>query len=77
MFDNSKLRGKIIEKCKTRRQFAKAMGWSDSTATRKLNSDSDMTQSEIWKACKILDISRDDVATYFFCEPSSEIQTNC
>lgn len=65
-YDYSKLNGKITEICKTQYVFAERMGWSERTATFKMNNISCWKQSDIEKAIAILRIDREDIITYFF-----------
>lgn len=67
-FDYSKLDGKITEICKTRGNFAAAMGISEHTISAKMNGKikSGWTQSEIDKACQVLSIAHADIPSYFF-----------
>lgn len=61
-----KLTGKIIEQCKTRKEFAKKMGLSQRSISMKLNSKVDFSQTEIAKAVVILDINPAEIDKYFF-----------
>lgn len=65
-FDMKKLRGRIREKMGAERNFGEAMGWSDRTTSLKLNGKRPWKQPEIMKAVKILELSSDDIQTYFF-----------
>lgn len=66
VFDYSKLRGRIREKCGTNSKFAAELGCSDNTLSAKLNHLSEFDQSEIVKSINILDLSVKDIPTYFF-----------
>ena len=68
MFDYSKLKGKIKEVFGTQSAFAKAMGLSGVSLSSKLNNLTGFTQSEINKACELLDISFEFIHVYFFTE---------
>ena len=68
LMDYSKLRGKIAEKFKTNENFAAAMGISASTLSLKMSGTRPWRHNEIIKACRILDISADEIAEYFFSE---------
>ena len=63
----SKLKGRIREKYQTQAAFAKAMGMSHSTLSKKLNNQSQWACSEIMKACELLGISLAEAYLYFFC----------
>lgn len=61
-----RLREEIKAKFQNTENFAKAMGMNRSTLSGKLNSLSAWKQSEIEKACKLLDIPMEKVSEYFF-----------
>ena len=61
-----RLREDIRAKYRNIEGFAKAMGMDRSTLSGKLNSKTAWKQSEIEKACKLLDISMEKVSEYFF-----------
>lgn len=65
-YDYRKLRGKIIEKYGTLKDFAVDMQWSDRTLSLKMNCKVFWKQPEITKAAKLLDIPSDEVMEYFF-----------
>ena len=65
-FEYSKLKGRIVEIFKTQSNFAIAMGWSERTVSLKLNCKRSWKQNEICKAIKLLNLSSDDIQTYFF-----------
>lgn len=65
-YDYSKLFGRIIEKYASRGAFAKAMGLSERTMSLKLNNQVSFKQSEISKACELLEIHEADIPCYFF-----------
>ncbi len=67
-FDYSKLRGKIREVFGTQSKFAKAMGLSSVTLSAKLNNTVAFTQSEINRACELLQIPLEFIPIYFFTE---------
>lgn len=62
----NKLRGRIVEKEGTQRQFAEKMNLSKQTLSLKLNGKREWKQCEIEKACTILDINNADIPGYFF-----------
>ena len=68
MFDLSKLKGRITEVCGKQTTFAKRMGWSERTNTKKLNGQVMWTQGDIWKALEVLKLEVKDIPTYFFRE---------
>lgn len=61
-----KLREKIKAEFKTMDTFAEAMGMHRSTLSNKLNSLVGWKQSEIEKACMLLEIPMEEVSEYFF-----------
>lgn len=65
-YDYSKLMGKIVEICGSQRVFSIKMNWSERTTSLKLNSKRDWKSSEITEACEVLNISLNDIPTYFF-----------
>lgn len=65
-YDYSKLLGKIKEVFNTNAAFATAMGVSERTMSLKINNERGWKQTEIDKACELLDISRVDIGAYFF-----------
>jgi transcriptional regulator with XRE-family HTH domain len=65
-FDYSKLRGRIVEKCGTLENFAKAAEISSHTISRYLNNKIPWKQTNINTAIQILDIPPEEIPTYFF-----------
>ncbi len=65
-YDYSKLSGRITEKCGSQAEFSKQMGLSERSVSLKLNNIRLWKQSEMMKASKILEISLDELHTYFF-----------
>ena len=65
-YNYSKLLGRIIEKFETQGKFADAMGMSERSLTLKLHNEREFKQSEIHKACQLLDIDMADSGLYFF-----------
>lgn len=61
-----KLRERIRNKYGTQKAFASAMDMDLSSLNLKLNGLRDWTLSDIEKACKLLDIPKDEVKDYFF-----------
>ena len=62
----AKLRGKIKEKFGTQEYFAKAMNLNNATLSLKLNEKTQWKREEILLACEKLDISLDEISSYFF-----------
>ena len=65
-YNYNKLRGRIVEKFKTQRAFANAMGWSERTLSLKMNGVRYWDQPDINKAMELLGISLDEIQVYFF-----------
>ena len=71
-YDYSKLRGKIKEKLGNEKEFALKMDLSGVTISAKLNGSIEFKQSEMLKACDILNIPLQDMHKYFFSPTSKE-----
>lgn len=67
-YDYRKLRGRIIEKYGTLKDFAVDMKWSDRTLSLKMNCKVFWKQPEIMKATKLLEIPSNEVIDYFFAQ---------
>ena len=68
VYNYNKLLGRIIERCGTQYNFAKKMKLSERTISLKLSGKIEFKQSEIDKACEILQISKKEIAEYFFSQ---------
>ena len=66
LYDYSKLQGRIIEKFGTQADFARAIGRSQPTVSRKMNGKTEWTQKDMAKICDVLDIQDWDMSAYFF-----------
>lgn len=66
MYDYSKLRGKIKEVFCTQDDFADQLGIGRVSLSKRLTNKLEFSQSEIKKACDLLDIPPDEVSKYFF-----------
>jgi len=66
MYDYSKLRGRILEVCGTRQEFAKRMGLSERTISLKMQQHRAFKQTEIARAMEVLELGAEDVQPYFF-----------
>ncbi len=66
MYNLDKLNGLVVEKCKTKRNFAKKMKLSERTIYLKLQGKIEFKPSEINLACYILGIAKEDIPIYFF-----------
>jgi len=67
MFNYSKLRGRLAEKGITHKSFASAIGITPVAFSNKIRSGRGFKPELIVTACKILDISDEEIAPYFFC----------
>lgn len=65
-FEFNKLRGRIVEKYRTQREFANALGITKNAFSRKMTGKSGMSQKDIVLWCEMLDIDRDEIGEYFF-----------
>lgn len=65
-FNYNKLSGKIVEIFGTRYNFAKAMGWSERTLSLKMSGKRSWKQSDICKAINLLNLTEEDIPTFFF-----------
>ena len=66
LFDNSKLRGRIVEKYGTISNFSDSIGKNRSSMCLALNDKRSMDRNEILNICRALDIESKDIADYFF-----------
>ena len=66
MFDYSKLLGRMRELGYTQEKLAKAIGVNESTLNAKLNNKGYFNNDLVDKICKVLDISKMDIGSYFY-----------
>ena len=66
LYKYDKLRGRIVEKYGTNRDFAKAVGISSVAMSKKLNGKIGLSQSDIISWSDLLDIDKAEYADYFF-----------
>ena len=66
IFDYSKLRGQIAEKCGSQKRFANAMGVTPSAISLKLNNKLYFSQDDILRAISVLGIEPVSISSYFF-----------
>ena len=71
-FNYSKLRGRIMEICRTQAVFAEAMGLSERSVSAKLNNNRWWTQTDMSIACEVLKLKETDIPHYFFVEVEDE-----
>ncbi len=67
-YDYSKLLGRITEKFGTQARFAEALGMSERSLSLKLNGKVPFKQPEITAACSLLEITEEDIFSYFFAQ---------
>lgn len=65
-YNYSKLRGRIREVCGTQDKFSSELGIGRVSLSQRLNNQLEFTQDEIFKACDILKIQKEEISTYFF-----------
>lgn len=65
-YDYSSLKGLIVAKFGTIKEFSKALGITENSMSRKLNHLSCFTQDEIIKSSEILGIPSQQINKYFF-----------
>ena len=65
-FDYSALRGKIVEKFGSQKDFAAALGLSERSLSMKLNNKVYFTQDEMSKTAQLLGVKVGKLKEYFF-----------
>lgn len=75
-FNYDKLSGRIVEMFGTRCKFAAKMDCSERTLSLKMNGKRPWTQSDIFKAIKLLKLKESDIPIYFFNETVQKIEQN-
>lgn len=66
VYDYSKLRGRITEKCGFQKRFCALMGISQSTLSNKLACVTYFSQPEISRIVDVLGIEPEQISRYFF-----------
>lgn len=64
----NKLKGRIVEKFDTQKNFAKALGVSPGTLSQKLKNKRKLSREEIARWCDLLEISNENLPSYFFAD---------
>ena len=72
-FKYSKLRGRIVEKYGTQGRFAKAVGQSEISISRKMTGQTEFSKEDMKKWCNLLDIEYSEVGEYFFYPDSLKV----
>lgn len=62
----SALRGRIIEKYGSQREFARVIGLSEVSITKKMNNRTEFSKSDIERWAELLEIKKNDIPKYFF-----------
>ena len=72
----AKLIGRIIERFGSRRAFAKAVGFSENTISKKLSEKMAITTDDIvkWSKPEFLDIQPSEYHEYFFTPKVQEVE---
>lgn len=65
-YNYRKLRGRIIEKFGSQDNFAKVIGISNNSLSKKLNCKTGFSQSDITNWSKLLEIDSSEYGAYFF-----------
>lgn len=65
-FDYDKLQSRIIEKYKSQMEFFERMQWPERLLLLKLDGTAPWGQMEISRALELLELSGDEIQTYFF-----------
>ena len=68
MFNYSKLLGRMKELGYTQGKLANAIGVNESTLNAKLNNKGYFSNYLIDKICEVLDISKTEIGSYFYCK---------
>lgn len=77
-YDYSKLRGRIVEKLGTNKNYALKLNISETALYKKLSNKVSFTQDEILISMQedILDIRPDEICNYFFNQKVGKILNN-
>lgn len=67
-FDSRELRGRIIARYGSQENFAKAIGKTPTTVSRKMSGDVGFSREEIVQWSELLEIDESDYARYFFAQ---------
>lgn len=68
IYDYSKLKGRIKERCNTQDKFSEQLGISRTSLSQRLNNQLEFSQDEILRSCDVLGITRREIPVYFFVE---------
>ena len=70
VYDYSKLCGLIREVFGTQTAFARAIGKSPCSVSKKINNRQEWTQEEMYKTGEVLGFCAEQIPQYFFCPKS-------
>mgnify|MGYP002520089125 CR=1 FL=1 len=73
LFNNAKLKGRIVEIYGSQKAFAEAINKTETTVNTKLNDKRGMTQNDIIEWANALQIDVNDIGAYFF---AAKVKTN-
>ena len=65
-YEYRKLRGRIVEVFRTHRAFAKELGLSENSLSKKLNGRSQFDQNDMERWAELLKIPFEEIGLYFF-----------
>lgn len=65
-YSYNKLRGRIVEKYGSQKNFAKAIGISQNSLGKKMNCITQISQSDVEEWCALLDIERSEIPDFFY-----------
>lgn len=66
MYKYNKLKGRIVEKFESQKNFAEALGLSLVSVSKKLNGITGFSQRDIEEWSRLLNIEKEEYSTYFF-----------
>ena len=66
-FSSKRLKGRIVEVYGSAARFAAAMGMSKASLSGRLTGRTPFLQGEIWYACILLQIKKEEIGDFFFC----------
>ena len=65
-FEYKRLKGRIVEKYGTMREFAGLLGISPAMLTKKMTGRAGFSQADMIRCCNLLDIALKDIGSFFF-----------
>lgn len=67
VFSFRRLKGRIVEMYGSAARFASAMGMNKAVLSARLTGRTPFLQGEIWYACILLRIKKEEIGDFFFC----------